>query len=230
MKHIAMVGVELEGGWRGKADGSNLFEDVDLGYDGSLFPPEGWSMEKDHYGEINSPPLQAEKAIEWLLQHYPDGTHPSCGFHIHTSFLNTQDYHSLVSRRFYNHFLKRWDEWGNERQLSPTHPFWQRLEGKSVEGSGHNAAYAEREFRPYAQLLSDGKNDKRRRSHLNYCFRLHGTLECRLLPTFAEKELAADALSFYLSMIEGYLDSLPPMEPKSITIIPGPRARGRRNS
>ena len=206
MSHIKSVGLELEGGWH------KPFEDVSIGYDGSVKRPSN-IKEAEHWGELVSDPLPPASVPEWLRTYYPDGTGNTCGFHIHTSFTNYSDYYKLTSRRFYNHFLREWERWRLQEQanypneLDEDSPFYQRLDGLSLAGT--EAAYAQRSFQPQNQLAQTGKGDNRRRTHLNYCFKLHGTLECRLLPMFYSKDLGVKAAMFYLGMVECYLENVP---------------------
>ena len=199
MSHIIEIGVELEGGWREE------FEDITILGDGSVRKPSGIDSETGHWGEIPSPVLTTSTILPWLAAHYPDGVGPSCGFHIHIS-LSKGDYQQLISMKFYHFFLKKWEEWGevNRRDLPDT--FFRRLAGQPASAS--SSAYADRVWIPFQQLYVKGKGDARR-CHLNYCYGLHKTIECRLLPMFEDKEIGLRALSYYINMVEEYLDAHP---------------------
>jgi hypothetical protein len=219
--YINKVGIELEGGWH------KPFEDVSIGYDGSVLRPLNIGT-NEHWGELVSNPLFPEEVEKWVKKYYPNGVGATCGLHIHTSFEDPSSYYRLCSRRFYNFFLKEWEKWGlrtigppnfgpNGEVTTKTPSFWIRLDGGKVPGA--ESAFAQREFRPQFQISANGKGDIRRRSHLNYCFALHGTLECRLLPMFSESSLAVEAIMFYLEMIEVYLEKAPREELKTITVM-----------
>ena len=117
-KHIAYVGVELEGIWprdfistpslmlrekhhpwrvRFHGDGS-----VRLG---SRNNPGGWEEDAGRVSLVNiegvSDPLRPHEVPAWVKWNYPRHVNNSCGMHVHVSFKRTLDYARLMERSFH---------------------------------------------------------------------------------------------------------------------------------
>lgn len=196
VSRILHIGVELEGGW------DTLFEDGVIGHDGSVMQPNNRAGEPcGHWGELASPPLPREALITWVRAHYPSGVGNSCGMHVHVSFKRNLDYSRLMSHSFYRHFLERIKAWGESRNLPDNHQFWLRWKGQNQ--------YCKKEFSPDAQAKRTNKGHDRY-SQLNYCFRLHGTLENRLSPAWENVEDAVSYIDAYLDCVEEWLFKAPP--------------------
>jgi hypothetical protein len=192
--NLSQIGIELEGGWR-----DTLFEDVLYSEDVSVPAPEGYHPQKQHWGEVVSPPLSAEGEDEkWLLAHYPldvpaptqVGTNQekSAGIHFHLSFPSALFYEDVMSAKFFNFFLRRMHLWG-AKEVPENSLFRYRLEGKN--------RFALRKFTPRQQVGVKKKNSNAgapRRTVINYPHGLHSTVEVRLFPTFTEKAKALSAL------------------------------------
>jgi hypothetical protein len=221
-KYIDKVGIELEGGWldrpaRIKDDISVQITDPPPTCNHECHCPEcfpkGSLCGKKQYntGEVASNPISPRYAPRWVRKAYPDTHNQTCGLHIHTSFKSIKDYKKLMDKKFYEFFLKRFKKWGEERKLPSNHPFWPRLRGEN--------RFCYEGFIPEEQVQIKVKNDGNRRSnvtgkeirrtHLNYCYELHRTLECRMLPMFETPELANEAIEEYIQCIEDYLDQAP---------------------
>lgn len=193
---ISQVGIELEGGW------DTLFEDGVIGHDGSVQrPTNAAGAACGHWGELASLPLSREAALAWLRAHYPSGVNASCGMHIHVSFKRNLDYSRLMSHAFYRHFLDRIKAWAEARNVPKDHQFWPRWAGQNQ--------YCKKEFSPDTQSKHSNKGANRY-SHLNYCFKLHGTLENRLSPGWSNVEDAVSYTEAYLDIVEDWLAKAPP--------------------
>jgi hypothetical protein len=170
--YIEKVGVEMEGGWNYKPD--------NLKYDQSV------EVESMYRGEVSSPPTSYENLqylFEWMRKWYPQHVDASCGFHIHISLKNTLYYSQLMSEEFYEYFLQKTEEWGKkkEEQKYDMSLFWKRWRGDNK--------FCRRIFRADEQSIVKDKQSCRY-SHLNFCYTMHQTLECRLFPMFQSKRIA----------------------------------------
>jgi hypothetical protein len=183
-KHIHRIGIELEGGW------NKLMPDVCIGRDGSV------STNATHSGELPSPPLYPFRFEAWLRNHHPHVTNNSCGMHVHLSVRSPRDYSRLMKRQFFNLFIKEAEVFGKSLNLPLNHEYWARL-------SGHNS-YCLKVFRPMAQFRQTGKGGDRY-TQLNFCWNLHGTMECRLFPAFEKPDHSVAAVKWLLNLTETYL-------------------------
>lgn len=184
------IGVELEGGWdawQDTVDRKAQRRGTRLKGDGSV------QVTANTRGEIASRPYKRLPALMRFMDDlYPDHVNHTCGMHVHASF-NLVDYGTLMTPHFYFYFLLRWQSWGQRLNIRSTE-FWSRLKGENN--------YCLRAFTPYGQL------DERasRYGQLNYCLNKHGTIECRLLPMFKDKEISKKAVIELLSIYNDYLE------------------------
>jgi hypothetical protein len=192
MSRIALVGLELEGGWDTTTAFAIASGNSWVHHDGSVC-----DTGKTHQGEISSPPLTVDQGRSFLDTHYPDACNKSCGFHIHVSFKSNADYSILMSKRFYRYFERKWALWGKSMEIPDKHPFWTRLKGENH--------YCRKRFNDPLQQASLKNKSDIRYSHINYCHALHGTVEFRLLPMFEEKRLSLAAFDYLVELIEKWL-------------------------
>lgn len=180
---IHRIGVELEGGWE---------EDVRGRYhDGSVN-----SNLADYTGEVQSLPLTMAEMEDWLPEHYPDAVDRTCGFHVHISVVNVMFYTMLMNREFVDYLLDRLESWGKRQGIPRNHPFWSRIDGKNE--------YCKREYNPDTQAYATGKHGQRY-SVVNFCYRIHGTLEVRVLPMFSDAGMAISALKVVTRCVESWV-------------------------
>jgi hypothetical protein len=183
--YIYKIGCELEGGWERRPRG--------LKYDGSVY------VGTSYVGEISSPAFNwVESLIRWIRKFYPDEVNESCGFHVHVSFKHDLYYSQLMSMDFYEYFLRKTRKWGlkKEREGCDMSLFWERWEGRN--------RFCRKRFMPEEQAYLECK-DEPRYAHLNFCYKLRGTLECRLFPMFKEVELACEAVWLFYRVISYWL-------------------------
>lgn len=187
------IGVELEGGWNFNETrvrelaarfGANFH------YDGSVHTGA------DLNAEISTKPYATVgRLLNAMEEMYPHEVNNSCGMHVHVSF-DEHVYGTLMSQKFYFYFLLRWEAWG--KRLNIRNPeFWSRLKGENQ--------YCLRNHAPVGQMTRTSR-DGIRYAHLNYCYALHGTIECRLLPMFKDKAIAGKAIRELVSIYEDYLE------------------------
>lgn len=199
-KFINKIGLELEGGW--------IERRPDLVGDESL--KEADFSDCGCYGELVGKPMSSEaEVLAFIKENWPDATSPRCGYHIHFS-LKTVDLYSLcMEQKFYDNFLAAMEKWGKDTNCK-NEEFWSRLRGENK--------YCQRIFQPHKQAACRTKDEARqnhiRRTHWNFCYRLYGTLECRLLPTFKDVKMALSATSMLIKFIEDYLTECQPNESK----------------
>lgn len=192
MKYIRAVGVELEGGW-------NLRPRDEMHQDLSV------RVRANHSGEIPSKPFKTLEALEeWVLRTAPDLVDTTCGFHIHISFKQPAYYNWLTTPRFYKLLLLRVKKWGVAEGLPSTHHFWKRWRGTFRLPHNHRN-YCRKEFIPEKQLnnTEKGPEGSVRHCHLNFCWKMHGTLELRLFPAFPKEQVA-----LYTSAVRCFVDSV----------------------
>lgn len=197
MKKIKKVGVELEGGW---------FEaPLWLAHDGSV----GDFSEDVRAGELQSPPFADEDGLfSWIRENYPDRVNGTCGMHVHISLKNRTYYQRLMSSEFADRLHRRMEEWGDGMDITNRH-FWSRQRGDNQ--------YCQRRFKADSQWAARTKSTERY-THLNYCWRLHGTLEYRALPMFKSREIGIAAIRVFLDCVEGWLSDRASREGDSISV------------
>lgn len=193
-KFIQACGVELEAAWKKPR--------VDLHGDES-FSAADFSGDMQAVGELVSRPMATWDEVENFLQNnWPDATCSKCGFHIHVSFKNPAYYTVLVSEKFYQYFLDSMEDWGRNF-LCKNQEFWDRLRGQN--------RYCKKRFDADAQIKrkEKGHNNQLRRTQLNYCYGIHGTLECRLLPMFKDLRTGISSVKAFITCVEDYLEANP---------------------
>jgi len=216
MKHIKLMGIELEGGWNRLRDEQKKFfhEDSSVHVNHnrndadycdcdcdicSDHEANGCCNENnggyDWVGELASPPLKPIDLIPWINENYPHGIDNTCGAHIHLSFNSLLDYSRLMDRAFYDYFLDKMDSFGHDYKVKGT--FWDRLAGKNT--------YCLRDFQPEKQSKVTCHDDVRY-AILNACYMLYETYEIRVLPVFRKKDITLNAVSYVENIIESYLD------------------------
>lgn len=192
------MGVELEGAWdlhyrdvagtvkgaEGKEDGSvkNL-----AGYKGEIITRPHTIL--DHLC----------KDVEAL---YPNRVNETCGFHIHTSF-DPLEYSTLADAPFWRYYRDRWEAWGKANEAAmdaiSKREFWDRWHGRSDRAR----RYCKAEFKPVTQLVD--RED--RYTQLNFTsYHKYQTLESRLLPMFANKDLAVLAIREMSDIFDTFLN------------------------
>lgn len=196
-KFIDKIGIELEAAW--KEPKKNLVID-------ESFSPADFSPEFKGVGELVSHPIASkEEMLNWLQENWPDETCHKCAMHVHFSLNHINYYSACMSNRFYEHFLNEMDKWGKDYNCR-NELFWQRLKGEN--------RYCRKRFNPDIQVkyTEKGHNRQDRRDHWNFCYGLHKTMECRLLPMFKSIETAKSAIFALINCIEGYLNAYTPEE------------------
>lgn len=208
------IGLEFEGGW--DSEPWTRHDYLHTAHDGSVRVSGDY-----HRGEVVTDPLDTlEEALGACDDGYPDRVDDSCGFHVHMSF-QVGDYHRLMDATFWDHFRAFWVKViGASRAgvtpmqcgLTPATapgdipPTWTSTDVRRFAHrfNGGNS-YCEAVFRPLQQMYNASKGSARY-AQLNYCHRLHKTVECRLLPQFETREGAKSALKLLVKCFSDYLE------------------------
>lgn len=191
-RNIDRVGVEIEGGWPVGSVPPDAQNDGSLRFDDSSVAAK----------EMRSKPFKTLRELEaWVRSIYPPHTNSTCGTHVHFSFNTLNDYSRLADERFYQHFIEHITTWarGPRGNISSI-PFYERLEGRN-----HHCM---KKWDAEAQIEQSGKGSPRY-AHWNFCFKLHGTAECRLLPTFKDVNVAVRSIKELIDIVDDYLDNSP---------------------
>ena len=195
---VGLAGVEIEGGWLVPPHG--MYHDGSVSNNVTPQCPHDGDYDcgcRPAKGEIHSEPISQEALEKWVDNNYPDKMDSSCGIHVHISTNgNHLSYGKLMSKKFWNYYLKRYQEWGITNSINEGSRFWNRLNG--------NCYYAKKRFNPLRQYKARYR-EQSRYSFLNYCYSMHGTLESRLLPTFNEPRIAKSAIIEFIDIVNSYL-------------------------
>lgn len=181
---VALVSVELEGGWKKLPPGVVQLED-----DGSVFGrrrPAG----VDYIGELPIGPALPAGIAELMKINRPDKINDTCGMHVHMSFDNLWHYKVLMEPEYQASILHYLSKWGKEADIPEAHTFWSRIRGES--------RFCRNEFWPDLQAGTKNKDhNQERRGHrytvVHYCGRLN-TIECRVLPMFGRVSTGISAV------------------------------------
>lgn len=192
-RKINLVGIELEGGWKADRKPKNAIFDRSV----QLSPDDITKHALSYVGETASPALDIKEIRNWIDDNYPDIVNETCGLHVHISVSNSADYEKLMSTDFEKFFNSKMLDFGSKMKYPDDHPFWDRLSGSNP--------FCARDFQPEKQAT---RTDKRgpRYSQLNYCYGLHGTLECRLFHGSNNPIEIYECVMTFVSLVEEYLN------------------------
>lgn len=185
-KNINRFGVELEGAWNdkpkmGKPDGS-----LKLNYNGYI-------------GEVATKPYKNFScAKKFINNNYPVKIDESCGYHIHLSTKNENDYELLTHPKFYSDFIN-FLKTLNKVSLR-NYELMDRINGKNTYCRKISKNSLEK---TYVSQINWGENRFRQ---LNFCWGKHRTLENRVFPMFETSEKAIKALEEYLKFVDSWIE------------------------
>lgn len=201
---IAAASVELEGGFSSKLTYELSDAGIPVRHDGSV----GRFTDRCPYrGEISNSPASIDGVLNFIHKYYPTEVNDTCGMHLHVSFDNKLDYMRLMTKTFYSYFLKEIEAWAKAEGIPENDRFWSRFRG--------DVHYTGRVWAPELQLLGHDlpNGEGSRYAILNFCWGKHGTLECRLMPMFEDKERSKRAIKAIVDIYEKYLTTHKPREP-----------------
>ena len=149
-------------------------------------------------GEMVSPPLNAEDLPQWTRENYPEETNNTCGAHQHTSFKRMKYYSIVMCKGFQEYMHIGLMAWARHTGIREGSAFYKRMNG--------DVHWCKKMYDAYQQIQTSDKDDCRYRI-INYCWRLHGTMEVRVLPAFQNVEYTVSAQKELTRLIEQYIDS-----------------------
>ena len=206
---IALVGIELEGGWKKLPDGINLTHDGSLTGLGEQDHPTRDELEAArrgskqlHIGELQSEPLEPVKLTAWMKQYYPNHMNETCGLHVHMSFHRAKHYMQLMVPEYTATIVEYIGRWAEREHLDHKHPIWKRLAGEN-EHCKH-LFYADIQAKATKKDYSHDYPGNRY-TCINYCNGLHSTLECRLLCMMETYEQGVRAVQNILDITNSFL-------------------------
>jgi hypothetical protein len=216
---VDKVGLEVEGNWNGTPGISPfsfpLKRDVSVQRIGA----------HAHYGEAATPePLQPHEVEKWLVTHWPNAAGHDSGLHCHVSVADPNlNYPRLQVRPFFDLLCANLEKWGKENIPDRNDIFWYLL---GVHGECNQNRFCSRKFDPFKQMKLKDKTDNVRRLMLNYCWAMHGTVECRVWPVFAQgPKVAASSVMVWIDTVEDWLRAKDEEEKNGVTIPVRPARR-----
>lgn len=149
-------------------------------------------------GEAVSHPMPETEMEEWLDSNEDAilRTNQTCGMHVHVGNMTMQEYGVLMDEKFHNFLKTELLLWGKKVGIREGSSFWRRLEGRNT--------FCKDEFRPEEQKHDRSKSGQRY-CFINYCWRLHGTMEVRILPCFQRPDLRVKGFKEVMRIIHTYL-------------------------
>jgi hypothetical protein len=195
---VALVGVELEGGWVELPPGV-----MALDHDGSVFNGRMPAGVK-YIGELPLGPALPAGIAELIRINHPQKVNATCGMHVHMSFDTLWYYHLLMVPEYPATILHYLKEWATEQKFKDTHHIWPRLRGES--------RFCKDEFWPDAQAATKRKDHNQDRAghrytHVHYCGR-QNTIEIRTLPMMDKIKTAVNAVHRVIDITNACLFAL----------------------
>lgn len=193
---IALVGIELEGGWEKLPKGAEVTRDSSV-----RFP-----IPIAHVGEIVSRPLELTEYAKWMKTFYPHHVNETCGMHVHMSFKTALTYSRLMNAKYPATVVRYVRKWAEDEGLGMDHPIWARLDPTSPIAS----EYCQHIYQAEDQVFVQRKEyEHHARGHrytvVGYPYGRHTTVEVRLLPMMATSDLAVRAIAHVLKITNAYL-------------------------
>jgi hypothetical protein len=147
-------------------------------------------------GEMVSPPLPTKELSQWIRDNYPVRTNTTCGAHRHRSFKKIKYYSILMDRTFNIYLVNRLRAWGKSVGVREGSALFRRLNG--------DVHWCKNMYDGYRQISTSDKEDCRYRI-INYCWKLHKTVEIRVLPAFQDVELTVSAHKELGDIMDDYI-------------------------
>ena len=198
--HINLMGIELEGGWAGTRSVNPFPSKTKIKHDGSVYFPR--TREGDpflHYGEVVSEPLTPEQLRAFVAEHCPTHVNDSCGTHIHVSLKSNSLYGCILTPTFYKEIIQKYREY-NDTVIKDLDIHLYTVFATRLAGSNR---YCKKGFKGLSQVQMDHKGSDRYHQ-LNYCHRLRGTVEIRVLPATNNPRILTDLIDITVNTIEDW--------------------------
>jgi hypothetical protein len=184
---IAKIGIELEGGW-------DSTPPTRVHSDGSVNVRAGATR-----GEVSSAPLSENGWRNWVTANQPQHANISCGLHVHMSFGSLMSYMTLMDEAFHSHLVERLTAWGEAHHRELPEAFFERIAGRNEYCRNDGTARLME-----AQAAATYKGSERY-AHINFCYRLHGTVEFRVLPGVNKAALSIAMIAALIEIVESWV-------------------------
>jgi hypothetical protein len=232
VNRIALVGIELEGGWDLPVEGEKIVHDGSVQFEDPwtdmIEPAPGArkiavarATPRPHpqmIGEIVSGKLTIDAIEPWIVKCHPQHVNETCGLHVHMSFFNKLNYSRLMVPEFTGHMIDELNRFGLAEGIPQGHMFWKRLDPNHPWTQRH----CRHQFLGDKQVLVKKKDynsrgtDYSRYTFINYCHAQQPTVECRGLPMFDSAELAYKAVMAVVTATNRFLSKIR-MREKSVS-------------
>jgi len=146
-------------------------------------------------GERVSPVLQPSELPQWVIDNYPDEVNDSCGAHLHVS-TDMLTYSILLDPKFLDFVISESKAWRDRANIK-NESFNRRLNNLNT--------YCKTKYDAGNQVTSTEHYYNARYTAVNYCYRLHGTLEFRIPPAFKQARITAKYYCLLLSLIPKFV-------------------------
>ena len=213
---IALVGVELEGGWeklvgelKPQPDGSVFHNGID-----ARTPEELTRVNRiKHKGEIPLPPVSQRELPALMKLYYPFYVDKSCGMHVHLSTNRPFTYQRLMVNTPFSYpatIVEYIWRWAKQEKLPESHAIWPRLAGLNE--------YCQHVFHADEQVKTTNKDyDHHRHGHrytvISFCWSRYKTLECRLLPMMETADQGIRAVQEVVRITNAFIAATKDKEP-----------------
>lgn len=205
VNRVALVGIELEGGWDGPVAGEEIIGDGSVHFDPAPAPRRLATIlaedaaaaaqrtqqpiisPKYRKGEIASKNgMPVEMLADWMKQCYPQHVNHTCGLHVHMSFFHRLNYSRLLVPEFTPFIIESLKQWGTRACVPDDHMFWNRLNPEHPWTREHcrHEYLGDNQVTVKRKDYNSRGTDHSRYTFINYCDGQHRTIECRGLPMF----------------------------------------------
>lgn len=197
MSAVDKMGLELEGAWEGERR-VPPFNDAKIKHDGSVRFTQPTSTYL-HFGELVSEPMEPEALADWGAIHCPTHANDSAGTHLHVSLKSKAMYASLLTPTFQRILINAYKKY-NEQFKTTDKETYNRFKARLDGGN----RFCLKGYRGLVQVQMDSRGSERYHQ-LNYCFKLHGTVEIRVLPCTTNKEFIRGVVLLTRDVIEDFV-------------------------
>lgn len=198
MTAINKMGLELEGAWVGTIR-VPPFKDVMIKHDGSVSfeqPIDGTFL---HFGELVSSPMDPEELASWGYEHCPTHANNSAGTHVHVSTVTNSMYACLLTPSFQRHLMEELTQFNDTFKDSDPETYGRF----AVRLAGGNT-YCKKGYKGLSQVRQENRGGDRYQQ-VNYCYKLHGTMEIRVLPCTTNRDFIQRVVLLIRDVIEAFV-------------------------
>jgi len=164
----------------------------------------------DLVGELSSPAFDNwADFTDYVKAYHPCRVNYTCGTHMHISTVQDSDYKLLMGKDFYPYFKAEIAKWAVTKPFDEhMAEFWKRFGGRNqycCANDDRHCNHGGRDYHSPERQAAAEHRDGCRYAHLNYCKKLHGTLEVRLFHGMSDPVLIADAMAKLVEIVDSFL-------------------------